>query len=96
MSEHEQDIDLRDETQFLREIIERLLDELKDERRAHEVIIYPPTPIILPDSQPYYDKPWFQPTMTWLTSITISGGENLCSWTSSDSTTQQLLAQTDS
>ena len=59
----EQEIDLRDEIQYLRELVDRLMTELKDERaRARPLVMQPPQPIIIREPPvPIHQPPWWTP-----------------------------------
>ncbi len=53
--------DLRDEIEYLRTLVERLLDELRKKREALVPLVPPPAPIILPSPPPAPAAPWYTP-----------------------------------
>ncbi len=85
-----ENVDLRDEIQFLRELVDRLLSELKQARADVKTpVMLPPAPIIIEKPviqeghppwaySPFWQQPWYGDR--WCTSPnTIGNDVTLCS-----------------
>lgn len=68
MTVTEEKIDLRDEVQFLRELVAQLLDELKVANRRHPSV---PVPPIIIERPVFPVSPWYQ---TWIANPNTAQG----------------------